>query len=181
MRYLIVMALLFLAATKVVGQQQNDIQFNSFNAVGFVSGKSPVAFTVQMVNGIKLNNWFAGAGVGIDNYFINTLPVFLDLKRDIFLRHANLFLFADIGTHLLIKDKKVETGFTVITRKGRLYLDAGIGCKFRAGKKSHIFLSVGNTIKNITQTEQFDDIGFPGGNETIYQLSRISFKAGFQF
>ena len=180
MRYLIMTGLLF-TMNKTVAQTNSIVQFNSYNAVGFVAGRSPIAFTAQTVNGVKFNNWFAGAGFGIDNYFIKTLPLFFDLKRDVYIRHFNLFLFADIGTHFPIKDKEVKTTYSVFTTKGDLYLDAGIGCKFKTGKRSHIFLSLGNTYKKITQTEESTDVGFPYKNETVNTMSRISFKMEFQF
>jgi hypothetical protein len=181
MRYFICTVAMLFALAKGIAQTKNHIGFSSYNAVGFVAGNSPVAFTAQTVNGVSYGKWFAGAGFGLDQYHIKTLPLFVDVKRTFILNRITLFLFADAGTHFAERDKKINTAFASFTTKGGLYLDAGLGCKLPTGRTGHIFFSLGNTLKKITQTETSLDTGFPYKNEIFNTLSRISFKMGYQF
>jgi hypothetical protein len=175
------MAVLLSGINKSNAQKQESASFASYNSLGFIAGNSPIEFTAQTVNGIKYGPWFAGAGFGMDNYFIKTLPLFLSLKRDIVFENAKLFLYADVGTHFIAKDKRTSTNFDETTTKGNIYADAGLGFKFSTGKKSHAFFSLGNSFKKITQKISSKDSGFPYQYETMYKLSRISLRIGFQF
>ena len=172
---------MFLCRSTSIAQKQHSLTFNSYNSIGFVAGKSPVAFTAQTVNGLNFNKWFVGAGFGIDDYFIQTLPVFIDVKRAFDFKKSHLFLYADVGSHFVTKDRKQQFEFYSNTTEGKLYIDAGIGAKIKITQKSHLFFSLGNTIKNVTKTETSEDTGFPYKNETAYRLSRISLRVGFQF
>ena len=104
-----------------------------------------------------------------------------DLKREFKLHKTLIFLYADIGSHFIANDKKVTTNFTATTTTGNFYFDAGLGIKIKTTRKSHLFFSAGNSLKNITQTTASTDSGFPYKNEFVYKLSRISIRAGYQF
>jgi len=180
MRHYVLMAAVLLISKNTLSQAKAVIQFNSYNAVGIVAGNAPIGYTFQTVNGVKFKNWFAGAGFGTDNYFMATLPLFADIKREFKLHKSLFFLYADIGGHFIANDKKVAANFTTST-KGNLYFDAGLGIKMQTTRKGHLFFSAGNALKNITQTMASTDSGFPYKNEFVYKLSRISIRAGYQF
>lgn len=181
MRYFRLLLLMFLCQSESIAQQQHSPVFNSYNSIGFVAGKSPVAFTAQTVNGLSFNKWFVGAGFGIDDYFIKTLPLFIDVKRAFDFKKSHLFLYADVGSHFVTKDKRTTTSFSTLTNTGNLYLDAGLGITIKTAFKNAVFFSVGNTLKNITKTETSLDTGYPYKSKTDYKLSRIVFKAGYRF
>jgi hypothetical protein len=175
---------LFVTATILYGvavaQKKQKIVFNSYNSIGFVAGKSPVEFAAQTENGIKINNWFVGAGIAIDNYFIQSLPVFASLKKEFLFKTNSLFLYANAGTNFIAKDKNVVKGFSKIETIGQFYADAGVGYKINISKTRSVILSLGNTRKNIKQTETSTDTGFPYSYLTKNKLSCITFKIGLQ-
>ncbi len=181
MRRVFCFVVYFLCSTTIVAQTKTPITFDSYNAVGFLAGKSPVAFAAQTVNGLRFDQWFVGAGFGIDEYKISSLPLFIDVKKMFKVRHLLLYVYGDAGTHFTTRDKTTNNGFSDISTKGKLYGDAGIGIQFPAGKNSHVFLTVGNSLKTFRQIETAPDNGFPFSYSTSYQLNRISCRAGFRF
>jgi hypothetical protein len=181
MRKLLCAFFFLLCGSTSFAQSKTTAAFDSYNAVGFLAGKSPLAFTAQSVNGIRLDKWFVGAGFGIDDYFISSLPFFVDVRRELFSKKFCLFVYGDAGTHFTSKDKSNTGGFTSIHTKGKLYLDAGLGLKLDAGKNNHGFLTVGNTLKNVERTEFSPELSMPYKYSSLYKLSRLSVKIGFQF
>jgi hypothetical protein len=181
MHYLVLTMGLLLSCIESRAQPSRAFTFNSYNAVGFLAGKSPVAFTAQTVNGVQCHNWFAGAGFGIDDYFISSMPLFIDVKKEFAFKKMRGFLYGDVGTHFMTKDKTTSTPFSFTNTKGNLYLEGGAGLKIKTGQKSNVYFSVGNTMKKITQKETSLDTGFPYTYKTSYKLSRISFRMGYQF
>jgi hypothetical protein len=181
MKYVISLVTAFLFFATVSAQQKHAVVFNSYNSVGFIAGKSPVAFAAQTENGIKFKNWFFGAGFGIDDYYRRTLPLFGAVKKEFVIKNNSLFLYGNAGRNFIAANKEVKNAFSNISTKGGLYLDAGVGYKIKAGKKTAFFISLGNTLKKITQTESSTDSGFSYYYQTENKLRRISFKLGFQF
>jgi hypothetical protein len=173
----------FLCCLTAAAQQHRAIAFNSYTAAGFVTGKLPPGFIAQTENGIKFNNWFIGAGFGIDNYYRQTLPLFAAIKKEFPFKKANsLFLYANAGKNLVTKDKSLNNSFFHSTTKGGFYGDAGVGYKIRACKKVAAFFCIGNTIKNIREIgEAQDAYGTPGIYDAYRKFARVSFKLGFQF
>ena len=157
MHYMILTMGLLLSCIISPAQHTYLTTFSSYNSLGFLAGKSPVAFTAQTVNGIRFHGWFAGAGFGTDNYFISSLPLFLDVKKEIAFKKIRLFLFGDAGTHFITRDKTTTTAFSSTTTKGNLYFEGGAGFKIKTVKKSHVYFSIGNTLKKIEQSETSHD------------------------
>ncbi|MGG9961117.1 hypothetical protein [Ferruginibacter sp. SUN106] len=181
MKYLVVIVALVLFSVNVLAQKKNTIVFNSYNAIGFVAGKSPVALVAQTENGIKIKSWFIGAGIGIDNYYKKTIPLFGAVKKEFVLKSNSLFLYANIGGNIIAADKEIKKTFSTISTTGGFYLDAGVGYKIKITKGSSIFFTLGNSLKNMKETETSTDSGFPYYYTTKRNLSRIAVKAGFQF
>ena len=176
MRQLLVVTVLILQASLVHAQKNNSVQFNSYNTAGILAGESPVAFTVQTVNGVSWNKWFLGVGFGLDDYYMKTLPLFASVRRSFDFKKCRLFLYADAGTHFLVNPNNHEEGLYTYNTNGKWYLEGGAGLKLGSGKKGFI-LTVGNRYKNITKVEQYPD---SYRNETNYKLGSISVRAGVQ-
>lgn len=181
MKPLFLLIVLPLFCTCVNAQQKHAVIFNSYNSAGFIAGKLPIAFTAQTENGVKYKNWFLGAGFGLDNYFIKTLPLFASVKKEFLLKKNSLFLYVNGGGQFIVKDKKISNAFSSIVTQAGFYYDAGLGYKIKTTKKSSVFFGLGNTYKTVRKTETSLDTGFPFFSVTEYKLSRISFRAGYQF
>lgn len=181
-KYLFLTVMFFTYGLKTAAQKKRAAVFNSYNSVGFIAGKLPVAFAAQTENGIAYKKWFAGAGLAIDLYYKETLPLFAAFKKDIGLKSNSLFLYVNAGKNIVVKDKKIVSAFSTIETKGGFYADAGVGYKIKIAKKNNIFFSIGNTVKNIRVIEITSDfLGMPGISDTQYKLSRLVFRMGYQF
>ncbi len=182
MRCIFLIAAVILFSNPVTAQKKNALVFNSYNSVGFVAGKLPVTFAAQTENGITYKNWFIGAGFGIDNYYKKTLPLFVAIKKEFPFKTNSLFLYVNAGTNFIAKDKVITNVFSTESSQGGFYGDAGIGYKIKSGKRSSVFFNLGNTVKNIKETETTTDfLGMPGIYESQHKFSRIAFKTGYQF
>ena len=186
MKYLFITILFFACNLKTAAQKKGAAIFNSYNSVGFVAGALPVAFAAQTENGITYKNWFAGAGLAIDLYYKETLPLFAAVKKDFPFKANSFFLYVNAGKNIVAKNKKIVGTFSTIETQGGFYADAGVGYKLKIARKGNIFFSIGNTVKNILQHETgftYDFLGMPGVIDTYkkYKFSRISFKTGYQF
>jgi hypothetical protein len=182
MRCIFLIAAVILFSSTVTAQKKHALVFNSYNSVGFVAGRLPVTFAAQTENGIKFKNWFIGAGFGIDNYYKKTLPLFIAAKKEFPFKTNSLFLYVNAGTNFIAKDKVITNAFSTASLQGGFYADAGVGYKIKTTKRSNVFFSVGNTVKNIKETETTTDfLGMPGIYESQRKLSRIAFKTGYQF
>jgi hypothetical protein len=177
--FLFTAAVLFCSAGNA--QKRTAVIFNSYNTVGFVAGKLPVSFAAQTENGIKYKNWFIGTGFGIDLYYKESLLLFAAVKKEFPVKNNSFFLYANTGGNFITKHKNVPGFFSTIKTQGGFYADAGVGYKIKTTKRSNIFFSVGNTIKNIKETEESIDTGFPYSYQTKNKFSRIAFKIGYQF
>jgi hypothetical protein len=176
MRQLLFVIVLLLQAFVVAAQKNNRVQYTSYTAAGIVAGKSPVAFTIQTVNGVSYHKWFLGAGFGMDNYYMKTLPLFGSVRRSFDVKNCRLFLYADAGTHFLVNPDNHQEDLYSYNTKGKWYLEGGAGVKIGSGKRGFI-LTIGNSYKTITRVEEYPD---SYRNETVYKLGRISVRAGIQ-
>ena len=78
--------------------------FSSINQVGILNGSKGVYYQLQSINGIKYKTWFAGIGVGMENYFRTGIPLFVDVRKNLLKTSATPFLYADVGVHI-VRDK----------------------------------------------------------------------------
>src|SRR5438045_270274 len=69
----------------------------SINQLGMLRGETSSYFQFQTINGIHYKTWFAGLGAGMDFYRIKSIPVFIDLRKDILGRLYTPFVYADGG------------------------------------------------------------------------------------
>ncbi len=79
----------FIALQSTTGSAQKPgtekgVRFHSINQVGILAGISEANLQLQSVNGIQHKTGFVGLGVGLDYYYARSIPVFIDLRKDIF-------------------------------------------------------------------------------------------------
>ena len=158
--------------------------FSSINQAGLTAGELKEAFLFQTVNGLRYKSWFSGIGVGIDDYRYRSIPVFLQLRKDLFKKTNTVFLYNDIGLNFpwLKKDQKIS--FLPSNFEDGLYYDGGIGYKVGSAKYA-VFVSGGFSLKELREYRTTNLCGLTKCEETRdryhYSLRRISFKLGLQF
>ena len=113
--YLTVTCLLFLLSAKSqhITKTSPEIKFQSNLQSGLLVGQkdSKSALSVNAVNGIKSSTWFGGIGVGIDYYGLKrSIPLFLDIQKDISAKSNTWFWFADAGYNFpwLMNNEKMK-------------------------------------------------------------------------
>ncbi len=160
--------------------------FKSINTVGFAVGQSPPQMLFQSVNGLAYQDWFAGIGVGLDEYEIKSLPLFADIRMD-FGEEKKGFIYGDIGYNFFLEDKTEDMLFagTLSTYKGGVYTDIGIGLRTKFIKKVNMVFSLGHSYKSLKNTQVRTICGIipPCYDETsrfTHNYGRINLKVGFE-
>lgn len=175
-----------------ITQQVEKFKFNSINQFGCVTGAFGNALQVQTINGVSYKNFYAGAGIGLDYYYIRSIPAFLDVRKTIGSKNKAPFVYVSAGYNfpwLSNGDKGmlIESRGFVTNAKAGLYYDAGIGYQVPVLKKSSLFFSAGYSTKKFS-TISYSAIAIdiyppqpPVYNQYNYTLRRISIKAGLLF
>jgi hypothetical protein len=168
-------------------QTKEKLKFTSLNQIGVVWGATGDDLQVQTINGVSYKTFSAGLGIGLDYYWERTLPVFIDVRKNIFSEEQTPFVYADFG----LSQPWVKTDEENMWQKTKynrgIYYDIGIGYKAPLYKKISINMSFGYSEKKIREKKHnltIDD--FPPYNENgveyyDYMLRRFSLKIGFSF
>ena len=171
------------AQDSVKHQSALRVKFASIHQLGFVVGASAAEPIIQSVNGIQVGTWFAGIGVGLDYYKERSVPLFLDVRRNIFAKPQTPFVYAAGGKHIAWRSSPpkewISSGL-----EGGWYYDLGAGYKSSISKKQQMVVSVGYSVKYMS--EDVNTMPWisafpppPGAKQKReYTLSRISFKIG---
>jgi hypothetical protein len=159
--------------------------FSSINQIGGLYGSKGTYFQVQTINGIRYKTWFAGVGAGIDYYTRRGIPVFLDVRKDIFEKRSTPFLYADAGIHLVRDRKEALSRWDQNTYSNGFYGDAGVGYKLHLHGAGRLLVSAGYSYKNINRRfEYIFSCPTTRCNENYYTyknyLHRLSVKLGLQ-
>lgn len=148
--------LFFLIATLAFSQNKfvkEKPRFQTSAGIGFLAGEWEPSYQLQLVSGLKMNNWFIGTGLGIDDYRFRTVPVFMEARRH-GLFNTSLFAYADAGVTLpwnreLMNDEgvfseqvKFYTGF---------YSETGIGYRLPSKKRLAIQFSAGYSFRTMKE------------------------------
>jgi hypothetical protein len=184
MRKIITVAIL-IASLHSTGQhvnKGNHIQFQSINQLGMVVGETGNAFQIQTVDGIRIKKFFTGIGVGIDEYQVRSIPLFLDFRMNVKESGKTPFVYADGGTHFIWPKEKNEM---VTYDDAGFYYDLGVGYSIPV-KSNAVLLSAGYSFKSYSSRE--NSYYYYWWNyypedyiENSYKLRRISIKAAFSF
>jgi hypothetical protein len=173
------------SAQDAVKIMAHKFSFTSYNSAGILLGQSNPQLSLQSVNGVQYGPWFAGVGVGLDYYYMRSVPVFIDLRR-LIIPKKNLYLYADAGVNYpyLKKPKEEEMWYNAEHQQG-LYLDGGLGYLFSAEKQTGFF-SIGYSTKRLRETIEHAYIWGPPDrpvqkDNLRYQFNRVIVKAGLRF
>jgi hypothetical protein len=172
--------LLMLLCTCGIAQTKNKIRFTSINQVGILAGQSTTEFQLQTINGVSYKNLTAGLGVGLDNYYEQTFPFFVDLRKRFSKKESAPFVYADAGYSFISKNSMTEWE---MDRKGGAYYAAGIGYEISTRSKVKAVFDVGYSYKRFSRI--IDNEPWRSSLHYFdtydYSLNRISLKAGLRF
>lgn len=192
----VILIILIISVTQLNAQSKSKESFYLIPEVALLNGDQARSSQIQVVGGISQKNWRFGLGIGIDHYKLRSLPVFMN-ARNYFGRNKKGFAFLSIGSNIpWVLENQHKIWFTQqgeqkqsVFKMG-LYADMGIGYDIQLGKTKNLSLSMGYSVKNIS--EKYEDWGFwiwpqpvpaPGSSRervADYTFRRLSLKAGFQ-
>ncbi len=159
--------------------------FHSINQIGIVEGAAATKPLLQTVNGIQLERWFAGIGTGIDYYAYRTIPLFLDVRRNLSNKRMTPFAYADVGMNFPWTPGRVKDEWFSSKFKNGYYYDLGIGYTIGTKNSGGFLISLGYSEKQYSEIRENPSIySFPSPTNRTkfnYQLRRISIKAGWKF
>lgn len=160
----------------------NRLLFHSINQLGFLNGQAGTELLVQTINGIQVNTFSTGIGIGLDYYKQRSIPVFLDVRKSVFQKPQSPFVYIDGGYHFLWAKKEPKEWIRT-NEKGGLYYDFGIGYSFPAFQKGAVHISLGYSVKNMSEKVNQNPwrSSWPLPEDYLqsdYTLRRYSFKMG---
>ena len=189
-RYLFSMLLFTVASAACLGQSKNlpsPWSFQSILNVGLLEGQTGNALQLETINGAQYKSWFTGIGLGLDYYRFRTIPLFLDIRKDFGRNASRVFIYGDGGISFSWLTDQQKMGYTDAHYGNGLYYDLGLGYKALIGKRNALFISLGYSYKNLTESYPAYYYGgfYPPGPEKKedinYQLNRLSIKMGWMF
>ena len=180
MKYSIPVLILFTCLFYPAASQEVKPRFSPILQGGALIGGSFNSWGLQVVNGVAYKTWFAGIGIGTDQYYYRSIPVFLDLRKNILDRKNTPFVYFDIGTNPPL-DRSDSTPWEKNNYSGGLYLDMGIGYSWNLEGNAQLLLSLGYSRKQIIENRTYvwamDDVR----DRYHYTFRRVFFKLGFSF
>jgi hypothetical protein len=186
--------ILFLVVSHARTQPAPGKVFYMVPQLVLLNGDHSASGQVQLTGGIQKNNWCLGAGVGIDYYKLRSIPLFADAKLFLGKSHS-LFTYANLGCNMawpLESQYRTTWLWTSGTQKSNfsygLYTDLGIGYAITGKQNKGIMISLGYSIKTLTETYfQAEYADFPISARinkeyrVNYSLNRVALKLGFGF
>jgi hypothetical protein len=169
---------------------QNKVQFQTLGQAGFIKGQNNDALQYQSINGIRYKGYSLGIGVGVDYYYYRTVPVFAEMRKDLFNKKETPFIYAALGSSFpWNKEVTINAWQRSDFSKGSFY-EAGIGYKVPVKGRFFMSFSLGysqKTLHEIKYTRMYRDFP-PYDTESWsnpmyydYTFRRISVKAGLGF
>ena len=160
--------------------------FQSVFQAGMLEGATGLSWNIQTINGVHYKSWFAGLGVGLDHYSMRTIPLFIDVRKELFKTSRTPFLYADGGIQFDWLKTKEKPGWGSGDYNHGLYYDIGGGYKIGFGKRDALLVSAGYTLKKLREerTSLIQCVAPPCNPSTeyySYTFSRLTFKVGWQF
>lgn len=190
-RLVYMMGAMLILQSNVAAQSKTKIKVNSINQVGLLAGGSTNSLGWQSVNGISFGTFSVGAGVGMDYYHFKTIPLFADVRKNLWDRKQTPFMYLDIGTNLPSDRFVSESQWHKSTYGEGLFYDIGIGYKWTLTGRLGLNLAFGYSQKNINETQKVAYWSWPilgtiseeNWNTSYFKYSfrRLGFKAGLSF
>jgi hypothetical protein len=186
MKQKIFLAVSLLLMMNVLGQQKSKIKFHSINNAGVIVGGSDEALQLQTINGIKYKTYSAGIGIGLDDYYRKTIPLFLDLRKNLKDKKTSFFIYGDIGINFpWKKDDAENTWWSKGQFSKGLFFDAGLGYSLKICNWTSLLFSLGYSDKQLNEEKNLypgiDIMPYPEPEQYKYTFRRINLKIGLSF
>lgn len=176
-----------LAGIGTAQEKKSLVKFSSINSMGFLTGESQTAFTLQTINGLKYKTWFAGVGAGMDIYGYQSIPVFADIRKTFGNKAWQPFVYADAGINYPIYSSTLprKTGGNEANKfYPTFYGEAGVGLRGAINSKTAFVLSVGFSYKHFRYLHfnpYYSPFPTPATTQFDFYYRRLSVRMGIVF
>jgi hypothetical protein len=164
------------------------IKFQAEVQIGPLDGQRGTYVQLQSVNGISYKGYFLGIGTGLDYYFMRSIPLFLELKKNLFNKANTPFIYADGGLEYPWPSNNDKLTLGEINARQGYRFAAGIGYQFAISNKSFLEFNAGYSYKQIKENvlgySQIFDPRVDWLDYTqhySYNLNRLSVNIGLIF
>jgi len=148
---------LFLTTVCGLAQANKKTSFYLHPQVALLNGDHSVSGQILVSGGIEKKAFSIGIGVAVDYYKIRSVPLFADL-RTAFGKDRAFFSYLSIGSNIAwALESQYNTywamgGSNKSSFSNGIYTDIGIGYSFRKAKKNSVTMSVGYSMKTISES-----------------------------
>ena len=147
--------------------------------VGTGNNEKNAIFSVQMVNGYKIQNrFYPGIGIGIEFYEQAVVPVFADISYHFGRNSFSPFIRGSFGYAIPLENPPDIWGVRTDNKGGYMYA-AGLGTSIRINQHNSLSISL------IYQFQSLKSVITQEWNEEVLNLNkqynRIAFRIGFVF
>lgn len=151
----LVMSIPFISFTQEK-ESSKATKFYSIASVGYVFGESGVFPVAQASTGIVFKDFKLGIGGGYDSYRFKSFPIYVDIRKDIGER-KKFFGYINGGYHFPKGEETFDIWSYPGTERweGGLYTDAGLGIRFKLGKKNNLLISSSYNYKKIRHIKTY--------------------------
>ncbi len=184
MKYFFITAIVFACIFSAVAQ--NKPVFRSQLDVGISAGDKETGLNLSAVNGFRMAGWYAGLGVGLDQYRYRTVPLFLSVQKNFSKKPSSVYYFLDGGTNFfwdhIDNNSWLERSFDP-----GWYTATGLGYRLGwKGRREALLLNAGYAFKRIrenrSQTVPCLVPPCPQSNDRYqYDLNTWIFRMGLEF
>lgn len=183
MKRLIVLFML-IAAT---AHGQNKPMYTAGVEAGWLRGNNGSSMAYFLSNGIRYKTVSAGVGIGTDNYFIRSVPLFLDIRKDFGHHRFQPYVSYAAGINIsAIKDGQKQTyaGYQNYNVNNGFFMKASAGASLAVYKKIRFYTGFGYSYK--TTRTQYDTYSYYPEQTSrkgtdIRRMNRWNIVAGFRF
>jgi hypothetical protein len=190
-RLIYLFAAMLVLQMQTAAQSKEKIKFYSITQAGLLAGGSTNSLQLQTTNGVRFGTFSAGAGVGIDYYHFKTIPLFVDVRKNLWNRDQTPFMYFDFGTNLPWQRSVSESDWARSKFDEGFFYDIGIGYKWKLKGRLGLNASFGYSQKNVQENRQERFWSGPpmpvtwdeswNSSHFKYSFRRLGFKIGLSF
>ncbi|HEY0611807.1 MAG TPA: hypothetical protein VGD35_19180 [Chitinophaga sp.] len=122
--------------------------------------------------------WQAGVGIGLDDYSVQSAPVFADIRYDFSRKDQTLFVYTGAGASIPWPTKSQKGLEEPAKKTPGLYLHAGLGYKIRMKHNRSLHIAAGYAHAEMDIEYEWEGRTYRTYN---YSYNRVTIALGYSF
>lgn len=165
----------------------NKPHFYNVTQFGWLLGSNQHTYSLQTINGVAVNKYYAGIGIAYDKYGYKSIPVFADLRYSLLAGKTNtLQVYGNAGFNNPLNSdelpRKYSNGEDYNTMKKSFYGEAGISYLVNIGDDLYLTVGAGYNYKTFKYVEKFytGNTNIPNiATNYTYRYNKYVLRLGF--